>query len=58
MDNLTIRNLAREAHIPLWKIADALGIADSTFSRKLRYELPEEEKQRILSIIRELGRAS
>ena len=39
----------------LWQIADALGIADCSFSRKLRKELPQEEKEKIFSIIRELS---
>ena len=42
------------AGLLLWQIADKLGIADTTFSRKLREELPEEEKTKIRSIIKEL----
>ena len=36
------------------QIAEALGIADCAFSRKLRRELPDEEKEKILAIIDEL----
>ena len=39
----------------LWQIAEALGIADCTFSRKLRKELPREEKEKIFSIIERLS---
>lgn len=39
----------------LWQIAEALGIADCSLSRKLRRELPAEEKEKIFSIIRELA---
>jgi len=42
------------AGLLLWQIADKLGIADTTFSRKLREERPEEEKTKIRSIIKEL----
>ena len=35
-----------------YELAELLGIADSALSRKLRKELPDEEKQRILEIIR------
>ena len=37
-------------------VAEALGIADCSLSRKLRRELPTEEKEKIFSIIRELAK--
>jgi hypothetical protein len=40
----------------LWEIADKVGIADSSFSRKLRRELPQGEKQRIFSAIEEIAK--
>ena len=52
--NTDIRNAAKAANIYLWQIADALGIADSSFSRRLRKELSKEEKDRILKIVKEL----
>ena len=51
MKNLEIRKAAQEAQIFLWQVAGELGIQDSTLSRKLRRELPEEEKHQILEII-------
>ena len=45
----------RGAGVKLWQIADALGIADCSLSRKLRKELLQEEKDRIFGIIRELS---
>ena len=54
MFNTDIRNAAKAANIYLWQIADALGIADSSFSRRLRKELSKEEKDRILKIVKEL----
>lgn len=56
MMNQDIRMAATRAGVRLWQVADALGIADSTFCRKLRKELPEEEKERIFHIIEELSR--
>lgn len=53
--NEKIRQLAKEYGVKLWEIADKLGCADATLSRKLRRELPEKERERILEIIRELG---
>ncbi len=55
MRNRDIRQTAAGAGVKLWQIAEALGIADCNFSRKLRRELPTEEKEKIFSIIRELS---
>lgn len=55
MANLDIRAAAVSAGVRLWRVADALGIADASLSRKLRKELPQEEKEKIFSIIRELS---
>ena len=38
----------------MWKIAEAYGVTDSTFSRKLRYQLTDEERTKIINIIRDL----
>lgn len=54
MCNQDIRAEAKAANIKLWKIADKLGISDGNFSRKLRKELPLEEKTKIRQIISEL----
>ena len=55
MCNQDIRRIAAGAGVKLWQIADALGIADCSFSRKLRKELPQEEKKKIFSIIEQLS---
>ncbi len=55
MCNKDIRNAAAGRGVRLWQIAEALGIADCSFSRKLRRELPTQEKDRIFAIICELG---
>lgn len=54
MRNEGIRQAASEAGVKLWQIAEGLGITDATFSRRLRRELPQEEKQKILKIIEHL----
>lgn len=55
MKNQDIRRMAAGAGVKLWQIADALGIADCSLSRKLRKELPQEEKEEIFSIIQRLS---
>lgn len=54
--NLDIRKAAQNNAVMLWEIADKLNIADSSFSRKLRRELPQGEKQRIFSAIEEIAK--
>lgn len=53
MANERIRKMAKEMKVPLWKIAEYLRVSEPTMTRKLRKELPKEEQDRIVSIIRE-----
>lgn len=55
MRNLDVRRAAAGNGVRLWQIADALGIADCNLSRKLRKELPDEEKKAIFAIIQDLS---
>ena len=55
MKNCEIRAFAKQKDVLLWQIADRLGINDGNFSRKLRHELPEAEKERIRNIIDEVA---
>ncbi len=52
--NTDIKQAAKAAGVRLWQIADKIGIADSSFSRRLRYELPNDKKQEIFAIITKL----
>ena len=54
MFNRDIRQEVASAGLKLWQIADQLGINDGNLSRKLRKELPEDQKQHIFRIIKEL----
>ena len=36
-------------------LAEKLGVSDGNFSRKLRRELPAEDREKVLNIIRELS---
>lgn len=54
--NLELRRTAKANGVALWQIADKLGISEPTMTRRLRSELPENEKQRILDIIKELAK--
>ncbi len=49
--NRDIRRAAAFSGVCLWQIADSLGITDANFSRKLRRELPADEKEKIMQIM-------
>ena len=55
MKNKDLRMHALESDVPLWKVAEELGMADSSLSRKLRKELSEGEKERIIAVIDDLA---
>ena len=55
MANRDIKLAAAGAGVRIWQIADRLGMRDNNLSRKLRYELSDEEKEKILAIIKELA---
>lgn len=56
MANQDIRLMAAGYGVKLWQVADALGIADCSLSRKLRRELSQDEKQKIFAIINRLAK--
>jgi hypothetical protein len=56
--NNDIRKFAKDNNVPLWRIAQALGINDGNFSRKLRNELPTEKKEEIFDIINQIKNES
>ena len=58
MANEALKNYARKHKIPLWKIADVLGVCEFTLIRRLRHELSEEDRFLIESIIKELSAES
>lgn len=53
--NVDIREATKKAGVRLWEVAAEYGMNDGNFSRKLRLELPKEEKEKILAIIDRLA---
>ena len=53
--NEDIKAYARLNKVKLWQIADALGITDTQFSRKLRYELEPDMKRKIMKLIDQIA---
>lgn len=58
MCNNEVRNAAGGCGIRLWQVAEAIGMNESAFSRKLRKELPQEEKDRLIAVIEKLARGA
>ena len=56
--NREIRDLIQNKRIRYWEVAAALNTTDSTLSKKLRRELPNEEKEKIKNIIEQISKAS
>lgn len=54
MQNIEIRTAIKEARLFGYEVAAELGISETGFSRKLRTELPQEEKERVLAAISRL----
>lgn len=53
--NQDIRQLLQEKRIYYWEVAQKIGITDGYFSKKLRSELPPDEKDRIRGIINQIS---
>ena len=51
MNNLEIRIAIKNARLFSYEIAAELGLSETSFSRKLRKELSQDEKERILAAI-------
>lgn len=54
MKNNDIKDSIKNAGLYQWMVAEQINMAESTFYRKMRHELPEEEKKKIYSAIEEL----
>lgn len=55
MANSDVKLIAAGKGVKLWQVADKLGIADGSLSRKLRKELSQEEKEHLLQIITQIS---
>ncbi len=55
MKNMEIRQKAKSSGVKLWQIAEALGMTDSAFSRKLRHEFSDDTKARVYEIINDIA---
>lgn len=49
--NIVVRDRAKEKGVKLWEVAESLGVADTTFSRKLRREFSDDERAKVMAAI-------
>ena len=54
--NNEIRTALKMIGMPQWKLAELLGIAETTLCIKFRKELPEEEKRKIIDLIQKYAK--
>ena len=52
--NADVREKVKFSGLKFWQVADRYGLTDGNFSKKLRKELPENEKHKIFLIIEDL----
>lgn len=53
--NTDIREALKASKVPVWACAVKLGVHENTLLRKLRLELPKEEKRKLYEIIKEIS---
>lgn len=54
--NKEIRCALINYDVKQYRVAEEIGISETGFSRKLRKELPQEEKEKILAAIEKLAK--
>lgn len=56
MANEEVRICAKDAGVRFWEIAERLGMNEFSFSRSMRHELPEAQRDKICEAICEIAR--
>lgn len=54
MKNIEIRRMSQESGVKMWEIAEKLGMTPERFSVKLRHELEENERNKVLDAIAQI----
>lgn len=57
MKNLDIRKEMSDRRLFNYEVAEAMGITEFSFSRKMRKELSPKEKEKVLAAIEEAAKA-
>ena len=53
--NVEIRETAKRSCVRLWQVAEEIGMSDAAYSRKLRHELTDIERKRVMEAISQVA---
>lgn len=53
--NIEIREMMHEKRVPVWAVAEVVGVHENTMLRRLRTELPSNEREHILRIVERIA---
>lgn len=53
--NAVVRETAKRSGVKLWQVAEKIGMSDAAFSRKLRHELTDNERKRVMEAISQVA---
>lgn len=53
--NTEIRQAMHEKRVPVWAVAEVVGVHENTMLRRLRTELPSNEREHILRIVERIA---
>lgn len=56
--NIPVRDCSRVHDVPLWRVADLMGISYSTLMQRIRHEWTKEEQERVIGLIEEYAKLS
>jgi len=54
--NLIVYREAKKFGVRLWQLAQKIGIADTTLSKKMRHELTQKEQTYLLGLIHDIAK--
>lgn len=54
--NLKVRAEMRIQNVPVWALAEKEHVSENTMFRRLRCELPADEQERLIQLIREIAK--
>lgn len=57
MSGAEIKKRILAAGLKVWQVADAFGVADTTFSKYLRKDFSDQDTKKVLTIIDSLKKA-
>lgn len=53
--NQEVRDVMKDQKVPIWKIAQKYGVAEMTLVRKLRIEMDDADKEKMIKVINEIA---